>query len=82
MSEITLPPHILEKIQHSLPSALLHDLRTPLGHVLGYAELLQEQAEEAGYKELLPYIQKIHTAGEQLLVMLNENFKSGLKPTD
>lgn len=82
MSEVTLPPHILEKIQHSLPAGLLHDLRTPLGHVLGYAELLQEQAEEAGHTDLLPYIQKIHVAGEQLLAMLNENFKSGSKPTD
>ena len=82
MSEVTLPPHILEKIQHSLPPALLHDLRTPLGHVLGYAELLQEQAEEAGHIDLRPYIQKIHLAAEQLLAMLNENFKSGSKPTD
>lgn len=82
MSELTLPPHILEKIQHALPPDLLHDLRTPLGHVLGYSELLEEQAEEAGYQELLPYIRKIHTAGEQLLVMLNENFKSGPKATD
>jgi signal transduction histidine kinase len=82
MNDVTLPPHILEKIQHSLPPALLHDLRTPLGHVLGYAELLQEQAEESGYKELLPYIQKIHVAGEQLLAMLNENFKSGNNKPD
>jgi signal transduction histidine kinase len=71
-----IPAHIAEKIQHALPSGLLHDLRTPLGHVLGYAELLQESAEEAGYKELLPYIQKIHTAGEQLLALMEQNFKS------
>ena len=80
MNELNLPPHILEKIQHALPPELLHDLRTPLGHVLGYSELLKEQAEDAGYTELLPYIRKIHVAGEQLLAMLNENFKSGAQP--
>jgi len=77
-----LPPHIAEKIQHALPSDLMHDLRTPLGHVLGYAELLREQVEESGYDELLPYIQKIHIAGEQLLELMNQNFQSSAKPND
>ena len=69
-----IPADIAEKIRHALPSELLHDLRTPLGHVLGYTELLKEQAEEAGYKEMLPFIQKIHTAGEHLLAVLEQNF--------
>ena len=75
-----LPPHIAQKIQHALPPDLLHDLRTPLGHVLGYAELLREQASDAGHTELLPFIDKISTAGERLLAMITENFQSD-KPT-
>jgi signal transduction histidine kinase len=76
-----LPPHIAEKVQHALPPDLLHDLRTPLGHVLGYAELLQEQAQEAGCPDLLPYIQKINTAAHQLLKLMEDNFQSSRKPT-
>lgn len=76
-----LPPNIAEKIQHALPFDLMHDLRTPLGHVLGYAELLREQVEEAGYDELLPHIQKIHGAAEQLLKLMEQNFQSTARPT-
>ncbi len=71
-----LPPHIQEKVQHALPSDLIHDLRTPLGHILGYAELLKEQAEEAGDSQYQPFIHKIQFAAEQLLGMLNENFRA------
>lgn len=75
-----IPPHIIEKIQHALPPGLLHDLRTPLGHVIGYAELLTEQVEDAGCPDLLPYIQKINTAAHQLLKLMEENFQSSGKP--
>lgn len=77
-----LPPHILEKIRHALPPDLMHDLRTPLGHVMGYAELLKEQAEEAGDTQYLPFIAKIHLAADQLLALLNDNFKSSNSKTD
>ena len=43
-----LPEEIVERVQHMLPRDLLHDLRTPLGHILGYSELLIEQMKEAG----------------------------------
>lgn len=75
-----LPPHILEKFQHALPPDLIHDLRTPLGHVMGYAELLKEMAEEAGDTTYLPFIEKIHHAAAQLLGLMNDNFSSNPKP--
>ena len=31
--------------RHALPSRLLHELRTPLNHIIGYSELLIEQAK-------------------------------------
>lgn len=74
MSE--LPPEIEAKVQHMLPSNLLHDLRTPLGHVLGYSELLIEQLTDAGHDEFVPYAEKIRKAGRELLVMMAENFQS------
>ncbi len=74
MSE--LPKPIEERIQHFLPRNLLHDLRTPLGHILGYSELLIEQMQESGHEEFIPHLEKIRKAGRELVVMMSENFKS------
>jgi signal transduction histidine kinase len=74
MSE--LPKHIEEKIQHQLPPNLLHDLRTPLGHILGYSELLIEQMRDEGHEEFIPYVEKIRRAGHQLLSLMTDNFQS------
>lgn len=71
-----LPPHIVEKVQHILPSDLIHDLRTPIGHVLGYAELLRELLKDSEQPQLILYTQRIQAAAEQLLALLNENFLS------
>jgi signal transduction histidine kinase len=75
-----LPASIEEAIQHRLPADLLHDLRTPLGHILGYSELLIEQMQAEGHEEFIPYLEKIRTAGNQLLEMMTDNFKSGSAP--
>jgi signal transduction histidine kinase len=74
MSE--LPKHIEERIQHQLPPGLLHDLRTPLGHILGYSELLIEQMREEGHEEFIPYLEKIGRAGHQLLALMTDNFQA------
>ncbi len=71
-----LPPEIEAKVQHLLPSDLVHDLRTPLGHILGYSELLIEQMQDSGHEEFIPYLEKIRKAGRELLVMMTDNFKS------
>jgi signal transduction histidine kinase len=49
-----------------------HELRTPLNTILGYAELLQEEAMEAGLDQYLSDLQKIHHAGSHLLTLLND----------
>ena len=71
-----LPEEIQKKIQHMLPRELLHDLRTPLGHILGYSELLIEQMQANGSKEYVAYLEKIQKAGRQLVAMMTENFQS------
>ncbi|MDP9176845.1 MAG: hypothetical protein M3O61_04110 [Gemmatimonadota bacterium] len=73
MSE--LPPEIEKKVQHMLPPNLLHDLRTPLGHILGYSELLIEQVKEAGHEEYVLYLEKIRKSGHQLLGLMTDNFQ-------
>jgi signal transduction histidine kinase len=71
----TLPECIEERVQHILPPDLLHDLRTPLGHILGYSELIIEQMQERGDNEFVPQLEKIRDAGHKLLAMMKDNFQ-------
>ncbi len=72
MSEPELPAG--EKERHPLPASLLHDLRTPLNHILGFSALLAEQGEDESRGHFLADVEKIHAAGEQLLSLINDNF--------
>jgi len=74
MSE--LPKEIEERVQHMLPRDLLHDLRTPLGHILGYSELMIEQMTDAGDDQYIVYAEKIRKAGRELVDMMKDNFQS------
>jgi len=78
MSELPpdLPEEIVERVQHMLPRDLLHDLRTPLGHILGYSELMIEQMKDAGNEEYIVYAEKIRKAGRELVDMMKANFQS------
>lgn len=49
-----------------------HELRTPLNAIIGYSEMLIEEAEETDGDEIVPDLQKIHTAGRHLLGLINE----------
>jgi signal transduction histidine kinase len=71
-----IPEEIEQRVQHLLPRDLLHDLRTPLGHILGYSELLIEQMTEAGHDEYVVYVEKIRKAGRELAEMMKDNFSS------
>ena len=57
-------------------SNIRHSLRTPLNQIIGYSEMLQEEAADQGQIAYLADLQKIHTAGGQLLALVNE----GLAP--
>ena len=49
-----------------------HTLRTPLNHIIGYSEMLLEEADERGLETSVDDIRKIHAAGKRLLVCINE----------
>lgn len=49
-----------------------HELRTPLNAVLGYSEILLEDAELDGQGERIADLQKISSAGKHLLAMVND----------
>ncbi|MBY0564251.1 MAG: response regulator [Hyphomonadaceae bacterium] len=49
-----------------------HELRTPLNAIIGYAEMLREDAEDAGEQETVQDLGRILAAGRHLLSLLNE----------
>lgn len=58
----------------SLSSQLLHDLRSPLNQVIGYSEMLTDEA--GGQQGFVADLQKIRAAGLRLLALIEENFTS------
>ncbi len=50
------------------------ELRTPMNAIIGYTEMLQEDAKERGLEYFLPDLQKIHGASFHLLDLINNLF--------
>jgi signal transduction histidine kinase len=50
-----------------------HELRTPLNHIIGYSEMLQEEAEDLGdaAQNLVPDLKKVQGAGRHLLALID-----------
>lgn len=67
-------------VRHQLPPELIHELRTPLTQIIGYSEMLVEQAEEAGDTRYLADLRKVHAAGYRLLALFEEHFHSVRPP--
>jgi signal transduction histidine kinase len=49
-----------------------HELRTPLNAVIGYSQMLLEDASDEGDVETVKDLEKIHGAGHHLLKLINE----------
>jgi signal transduction histidine kinase/NO-binding membrane sensor protein with MHYT domain len=49
-----------------------HELRTPMNAILGYSEMLLEEAREAGWHDSVGDLEKIRSAGRHLLSLINE----------
>ena len=82
--EIQIETHVdaLARARHAAEAANLaksqflanmsHELRTPLNAVIGYAEILQEDAEDEGNAAVVQDLTRILTAAKHLLTLLNE----------
>ncbi|EKU97791.1 signal transduction histidine kinase [Leptolyngbya sp. PCC 7375] len=48
-----------------------HELRTPLNSIIGYSEILQEEAEMNGDQSMVPDLRKIQGSSKHLLNLIN-----------
>lgn len=67
--------------QPPAPASLKHELRTPLNHIIGFCEMLIEEAEddEGGQRAtLVPDLRRIHEAGRRLLGVVNDLFDDSI----
>ena len=55
-----------------LSNNLKHDLRTPLNHIIGYCEMLLEEAEDQPQQTFIVDLERIHSAGRRLLSIIND----------
>lgn len=53
-------------------ASMSHELRTPLNAVIGYSEILLEEAEENGMEAATVDIERIRTAGKHILALIND----------
>jgi signal transduction histidine kinase len=53
-------------------AVMSHELRTPLNAVIGYSEMLREEAEARGVGGFAADLDRIHGAGQHLLALIND----------
>jgi signal transduction histidine kinase/DNA-binding response OmpR family regulator len=53
-------------------ASMSHELRTPMNAILGYSEMLMEEAEDQGQDDFVPDLKRINEAGTHLLTLIND----------
>ena len=76
---------VSKTIDIRVSSSLLHDLRTPLNQIIGYSEILEEEAVNSGREDFIPDLQRINQAAREMVIRLDTMFaspaKTGLQET-
>jgi signal transduction histidine kinase len=60
------------RIKSRFLANMSHELRTPLNAIIGYTEMLQEEAEDLGHNYCSPDLDKILSAANHLLQLVND----------
>ncbi|MCH6551110.1 MAG: response regulator, partial [Planctomycetes bacterium] len=60
------------KAKSAFLANMSHELRTPMNAILGYSEMLMEEAEDLDQEGFIPDLRKIHGAGKHLLSLIND----------
>src|SRR5215470_4515470 len=59
-----------------------HDLRTPINHIIGFSEMLLEEAPGQVPESFVRDLQKIRSGGDRLLVLINEHLREEMFPAE
>jgi DNA-binding response OmpR family regulator len=58
-----------------------HDLKTPVGHIMGYSEMLEEEIEDE-LPEVIHDLRSIRSSGERLLELINDHLGAAKQSAD
>jgi adenylate cyclase len=58
----------------ALYNRLKHDFRTPLNHIIGYCEMLLEEAADLPEQRFVADLQRVHAVGRRLVDVVNDLF--------
>src|SRR6266446_1035271 len=50
-----------------------HDLHNSIGHVLGFSEMLLEEAQERGHDHIRPELERLLQSAKQMIGQINED---------
>jgi signal transduction histidine kinase len=70
---------VSKTIDIRVSSSLRHNLRTPLNQIIGYSEILEEEAVNSGREDFIPDLQRINQAAREMVVRLDAMFASPAK---
>ena len=60
------------KAKSSFLANMSHEIRTPLNAIIGYSELIKEEAEDNANEEMVGDLVRIETSGRHLLSLIND----------
>jgi len=71
--ELAIAKDLAEQANQAKSSFLanMSQLRTPMNAILGYSEMLMEEAEDLNQNSFIPDLKKIHQSGSHLLALIN-----------
>ena len=72
LAEATEEAQAASKAKSTFLANMSHELRTPMNAILGYSEMLIEEAEDSEQEESVPDLKKINDAGKHLLGLIND----------
>jgi sigma-B regulation protein RsbU (phosphoserine phosphatase) len=73
--------HPTQRSEEAQWSQIRHDLRTPLNQILGYGEMLEEDAQAAGQESAVSDLRKIQQAARRMLELINQHLGAqSIKP--